>query len=142
FVWKQLRHFADELVEEFEGRIARGIHRWIEDSEATLDLVRAGRAGEFRMSDHPGRCVSGHVELRQYAHAAIGSVGDDVARFVLRVEEAIRAHAGEAWEDFALDAESLVIGEVPVEDVHLGNGDGVDLVFENVDGLKMPRDID
>jgi hypothetical protein len=61
--------------------------------------------------------VAGDVEFWDHADAAVVRVGDQVADFILRVEHAVGAHAGELGKYFALDAESLVVGEVPVQDV-------------------------
>ncbi len=110
-------HFADEAVEKLVGCLARGIHGGIEDTEFSLDGVRAGAAGERRVSDEPTSGMAGHVEFRNHADAAVARVGDHVADLVLRVVVAVRALLLQLWIALAFNAEALVVREMPVEDV-------------------------
>ncbi len=86
--------------------------------------------------------MAGNVELRDHANAAIVRVGDEVADFILRVEHSVRSHAGELGELLALGAEALIVGKMPVEDVHLHGGHAVEIALEHVDGDEVAADVD
>ena len=47
----------------------------------------------------------------------------------------------ELGEWLALDAESLVVGEMPVEDVHLHGGHAVEIAFERVHWDEVAADV-
>ena len=94
------------------------------------------------MADEPGAGVAGHVELRHDADAAGAGVGDDVPGLFLGVVEAIGAGGSELGKELALDAEALILGEVPVEDVELHGGHGVEVALDDVDRLEVAADVD
>jgi hypothetical protein len=48
----------------------------------------------------------------------------------------------EAREAAALHAEALVLGEVPVEDVHLHRGHAVEVALQDVDRDEVPAGVD
>src|SRR5499433_3244021 len=50
-VGKQFGHFVYEPIKKMVSMIASGIHGGIEDAPLALDLIRAGTAGQFRISN-------------------------------------------------------------------------------------------
>ncbi len=86
--------------------------------------------------------VTGHVELGHHADAAIVRVGDEIADFILRIKQALGTHAGEFGEYFALDAESLVVGKMPVQDVHLDGGHAVEVALQSICWDEVTADVD
>src|SRR5260370_26978412 len=138
-VGEELRHLVDELVEKFIrvllGRIRYSIRPF------GIDLKRAGAAGQFRISGKPGPAVAGCVELGNDPDTAIMSIGDEFADFALRVIEAFRSHLMQLGELLALDAETLIVGEMPVQDVHLYRGHAIDVALENVERGKVAADV-
>src|SRR5882724_12812483 len=94
------------------------------------------------MADEPGGAVAGHVELRDDANAAIASVSDEVANFVLRVVQAVGAEGVELGEFLAFGAEALIFREVPVEDVHFHRFQAVDIALEDIDGDEVAGYVD
>ena len=88
-VGEKFDHLSYQVVEKLIGFFVRRIHRGIEDSPLAFDGVRAGAAGKFGITDKPGGAVTGHIELRNDADAAIAGVGDEFANFILRVVEAV-----------------------------------------------------
>ena len=141
-VGKNFGHFADEIVEEFVGFFVRGIHRWIHHAPLAFDLVGAGAAGEFGIADEPGCAVAGHVEFGDDADAALARVGDEVANFVLRVIEIVGAEFVELGEFFALDAEALIFGKVPVEDVHFYGFHAIEVAAQDVERNEVAADVE
>ena len=142
-VGKEPGHFRNELFKELVSRFLRGIHDRIDVPwAASVERVGAGTARQFRITDEPRTAVSGNVELGDHADAAIVRVGDEVANFVLRIEHAVGAHARELGKYFALDAESLVIGKMPVQDVQFHCGHRVEVALEHVDGNEVAADVD
>ena len=101
-----------------------------------------GPLDKFGIAEEPGTAVAGNVELGDHADAAIVRVGDQVANLGLRVEHAVGAHAGELGKHFALDAESLIVGQMPVQHVHLHGGHAVEIALEHVDGNEVAADVD
>ncbi len=73
---------------------------------------------KFRISEEPRTAVAGNVELRHHADAAIVRVGDEFANLVLRIKHSVGTRARQLGKHFALDAKSLVVGEMPVQHVH------------------------
>ncbi len=141
-IGEELRHFAEELVEKLVGFFTSGIESRIEDAPFPFDFVGARAAGKFRIADKPGRAVAGHVEFGNHADAAVAGILDQVVNFVLRVVETVGTHLMELRKFLALDAETLIFGEVPVEDVHLHGFEAVDVSFEHIERDEMARGID
>ena len=137
-VGEQRGHLADEAVEERVELLARGIHAMVVEAELALDLVRPGRARQLGMSDEPAPRVARHVELRHDADAAVARVLEDLARFLGRVEVPVRAQAVKPREARALDAEPLVLGQVPVQDVELHRGHAVQVALDHLWRLPVP----
>ena len=50
--------------------------------------------------------------------------------------------SGELGKFLALDAESLVVGKMPVQDVHLHRGHAVEVALEHVDRNEVAADVD
>ena len=69
-------------------------------------------------------------------------VGDEVANLVLRVKHPVGAHSREFGKDLALDAEALIVGQVPVQHVHLYRGHAVEVALEHVDWDEVAADVD
>ena len=141
-IGEEAGHFADEGVEEFVGGVACGIDGGIVDAKLAADGVGAGATGKVGIADEPGAGVSGHVELGDDADATGVGVGDDVADLILGVEEAVGAESGEAGKELAFDAEALVLGEVPVEDVELDGSHSVEIALDDFDGDEVAAGVD
>ena len=141
-VGEERGHLAEELVEERVDALVGGIEGRFGDAEPALDGVGAGRAGELGVGDEPARRMPGDVELRHDPDAAVGGIFDDVTDLGLRVIHAVRAELVEAGEDFGLHAEPLVLGEMPMEDVHLQGGHAVQVPLDDLDGMEMTPGID
>jgi hypothetical protein len=86
--------------------------------------------------------VAGHVEFRNDANAAILRVGDELPNFRLRVVQAVGAHLLQLRKSLALDAEALVVGQMPVQNVHLHGGHTVEVALEHVQRNEVPAHID
>src|SRR5262249_17405652 len=99
--------------------VLRRVHRRIENSPLCFDFVWPWSGCQFGIADEPGRSVSGHIEFRHHPNAAIARVRNQFPDLIPRVVVAAGAHLVQFWEFLALDAESLVLAEVEVENVHL-----------------------
>ena len=141
-IGEKFRHFGNEIVEEFVSLLVGGIHRGIGDAPLLPDLVRAGPAGQFGIANEPCGAVAGHVELGDYANAAIAGIGNQVANFILGVIEAVGALLLQFRKFVAFDAEPLIVGKVPVEDVDLYGFHSVQITFQHRQRNEMARDID
>ncbi len=54
----------------------------------------------------------------------------------------VGSHAGELGKHLALDAKTLVIGEVPVQHVHLYRGHAVEIALEHLERNEVAADVD
>src|SRR6516164_817116 len=86
--------------------------------------------------------MSGRIEFRDNANAAVVRVCDQVADFGLRVELPFGTHSGQLGEHFALGAEPLVVRKMPVEDVHFYGGHAIEIAIEHIDGNEMTAGVD
>src|ERR1700733_5687691 len=126
---KELGHLGYELVEEFVGGFAGGIHHRIENSPPAFNLVGAWRAGKFRISDEPGSTVPGHIKFRNYTNAAIARVTNQISNFELSVIVLPGTHLLKLRELFTLETEALIVGEMQVQHVHLDRCHPVNVAF-------------
>ena len=141
-IGEDLGHLGEKRRDQLIGFFAGGIEGVGGDAKLAADACGGGAAGERRIGDQPGGAVAGHLKLRHDADAAVVRVGDDLARLLLRVEEAVGALRCERGESEALHPEALVFGEVPVEDVHLDGGHGIEGALDDVDGFEVSAAID
>ena len=137
-IGKQRGHFADEGVQKLIGGFARRVQGRIEHAPVALDLIGSGRTGELRIPDQPTGGVARHVELGNHANTAVLRVGDHLANLFLRIINAIGTELLKLWKTLALDTETLVVGEMPMEDVQLHRGHAVEIAFDHFDGHPMP----
>ena len=86
--------------------------------------------------------MAGNVELREHADATIVRVCQKFADFVLRVEESLGAHFVQLRKLLALDAEALIVGQVPVHDVHLHRRHSIQVALEHVQRNEVTADVD
>src|ERR1700686_1514766 len=69
-------------------------------------------------------------------------IRDEVANLSLRIKHAIGSRLGQLGKFLALDAESLIVGKMPVEDVHFYCGHSVEVAFEHVERNEVAADVD
>src|SRR5271156_187691 len=72
-VRKESRHFAYKAIEKLVRTFTRGVHRGVEYAPFSLDNIWAFTACEIGIPDEPGGGVTGHIELRNHADAAVSS---------------------------------------------------------------------
>ena len=141
-VGKKLGHFTDELVEELVGFVLGWVHCRIEDSPLAFYLIRTRRTGEFRIPDEPSCTVSGHVELGNHADTPLTRICDQLADFILSVVEPVRAQFVELRKLFAFHAETLIVGQVPMEHVQFHCCHTIKVAFEYTERDEMAAYID
>ena len=87
---------------------------------------------------------------------AVGAVGDDVADLRLGVKAAVTRRVGrtetvpvakradlvELRKALAFDPEALIVAQMPVKDVHFEPRRNVDITFDLVDRLHVPRGVE
>ena len=83
-----------------------------------------------------------HVELGDDANAAIARVRHHGAHVALRVVLAVAPQGMQSGKAAALDAESLVVAQVPVQHVELDHRHAVERAPHLLDGHEVPRDVD
>jgi len=135
-------HLAEEAGDEAICLFARGIELIRSNAELAADDSGRGSAGELRIGHLPGSAVAGHLKLRYDADAAVAGVLDDLSGVLLGIEEAVGADAGEFGIELALDAETLIFREVPVEDVELDGSHAVEGALDDIHWLEVPTAVD
>ena len=141
-IGKQMRHLADEFIQKPVGSLLGWVHGGIKDSPFAFDRIGAFAAGKFRVADKPRCGVPRHVKLGHHADAPIGGVSHELPRFFLGVVEPVGAHFLQLGEFLALDAESLVVGQMPVKYVYFHRGHPVQVALEDLHRNKVAADVD
>ena len=83
-----------------------------------------------------------HLDLRHHADAALPGIGDNPAHLGLRVEQAVGTLLLLLGEAGGLEAPPLVVDQVPVEDVQLHSGHGIEGTLEDLEGNEVARAVD
>jgi hypothetical protein len=118
---------------------------------------------QLRISRHRGGRVTGHFNLGHDGDKPIGRVLDDLANVVLRIKPAVSlavilfrllarmTHEGllspaadlrQLGIFLDLDPPSLIIGQVPMEDVHFVQGHQVQKPLDELLRLEMSRAVE
>lgn len=111
----------EESLYEVEGCVSGRIER----------LCAGGGRADFRVPLTPRRCMSGCINLDHNADATLAGVLDKVGDVVggVALFLAVGAHLAEEGVGVGVEREGLAVDEVPVEDVELSVGEGVDDVL-------------
>jgi hypothetical protein len=132
-VIEEFGHLGKECVEKLIGLLDGGVDGGIEDPPAAFDLIGSGGARQLGVGGEPGAAVTREVELGDHADAALGGIIDDVADLGACVEIPIRCQLVQLGPGEALDPETLVVHQMPVEDVELDRGHPVEVAFDHRD---------
>ena len=160
---EQLHHLAEHVLEELHRGIG-GVEDVAED--APVGGHRGGVAcqAQFGIGRNGRHGVARHLDLRHHVDVAVRRVGHDLPDVVLAVEPAggravelhlgavfrigrnhrflpPRADLGELRVLLYLYPPALVIGEMPVEGVHLVKRQQVDVLLDEFLGHEMPHHI-
>ncbi len=141
-IGEETSHLAEETLEELVSLLAGRIKREVGDAELAANRLRGAIAGKLRVGDEPGGAVARHLKLRHDPNTACAGIADNLGGVLLGVEETIRSHGCELWEELALDAEALVLGKVPVEDIELDCGHAVERAFEHIHRFEVAPAVD
>src|SRR5579872_85948 len=142
-IGKQRGHFADEFVQEFVGGFAGHIESAGENAPGVFKLVGAVVGRQNGHAGKPGGHVAGHVELRNHSNAAVACVGYDLLNLGLcEVVVVGGPEFLELGEKFALDAEALVVCEMPVKHIHFHGGHRVELSKDDRQWHPVPAYVD
>jgi hypothetical protein len=85
--------------------------------------------------------VARDIEFGNHANTSILRIRDHFANLFLRVIKAVGTELLQLGKPLALDAEALVVGEMPMEDVQLYRGHAVEIAQDHLDGHPVPRDV-
>src|SRR5260370_36985787 len=81
------------------------------------------------------------IEFREHAYAAIMRVGNEVSNLCLSVIQTVGSHFVQLRKAFALDPKALVVGKVPVQNIHLHRRHSVQVALEDVERNEMAADV-
>ena len=90
--------------------------------------------------------MTGHIDFRHYRYAAVSGIRNDFADFLLGIISAITAFPPCACYrkpriPLYLDPPALIIGKMPVKDIHLVQLHHIDIPFHFGDAEEMAADI-
>ena len=145
------QHILDELI---DFRIAYTEHILI-DTPIVPHLIGTACATQFRITRQSSQHVSGHIDLGDDGDMTLGSIADNLTGLSLGVETTVGdvvVKVGIGADDGArtlrtnlrklrpflnLDAPTLIVGEMPVENVHIMERQQVNELLHEVDGPEM-----
>src|SRR5260370_40883172 len=81
------------------------------------------------------------IEFREDAYGAIMRVGNEVSNLCLSVIQTVGSHFVQLRKAFALDPKALVVGKVPVQNIHLHRRHSVQVALEDVERNEMAADV-
>ncbi|MEZ5072665.1 MAG: hypothetical protein R2751_17330 [Bacteroidales bacterium] len=139
---KQHGHFPEKGLQEFINLVPGGIHHRGEHAEGGVGDVGTRGTGQFGIPHEPGGGMPRQIELGHHPDAPVGGKFHHLADVAPGIIETVRTHLMQTGKAFRFDPEALVIGEVPVEDVHFYGGHGFQIAQDHVLGDPMTAGID
>jgi len=144
---KELQHLGQDCLHEGDRGLLH-VQDLFARSPVGQDLNRLVAGSQLRVGGDGGLHVPGHVDLGHHGHVPGLGIGHDLADLILGIEAPMwlavilgvpaRAadqglgppgpHLGELGVLADLDPPALVVGQVPVEPVHLVQGQEVDVL--------------
>src|SRR5438552_12404714 len=141
-VRKKRRHLTKKLIEKLVNLLARGIERRLKNSHATFNRVRTRRTAQLGITNQPTGAMTGYVKLGNDTDGALAGVTDKLPYLVLAVIESIRSHLMKLRKFFALNAKSLILGQMPMQNIELDRRHRIEVALEKFHRLKAKTDID
>src|SRR2546430_12279468 len=161
---KELEHLVEDVLEEAQHVVADA-QDVIGDAPVGQHLDRLSGVAELGIGRDRGHRVSGHLDLGKDRDPALRGVADHLADVVLGVEAAVGlarelaqcgvlgarrrhrvlapgAHLGEPRVLLDLDAPTLVLGEVPMEDVELVQREEVKMLEHELLRHEVTTDVE
>ncbi len=138
---KKFGHLFDKRVEKFVSFCIGWIHGRIQHAPFRVDFEGPRCTGDFRITNKPGRAVSRHIEFRDDANSPIARVCDDIANLILRVVLTAGTQGMQLRQFFALSTKSLIVRDMPVEDVQFHCFHSIEVSLQHVEWSKVPARI-
>ena len=147
---EQLDDFAQDVFEKLEDRVVAGAVDLAVHAPVCADLERPAGARQLRIRCQCGHAVPGHLDLGHDRHVPALGVLDDLSDVILRIETAVPilprsapgTDAGKLGVLLNLDPPALVLGQVPMQDVHLVIGEQVDVALDELLVHEVPPAIE
>ena len=160
FGWEDVRKLLQHvLAESINLLVAEAEHVQI-DAPSVSHLVRTSRASELGIGGESSLHVSRHVNLGDDGDVSLACVLHDFASLILSVESAVfslvvhhrvesddgartlRSNARKTRILLYLDSPSLIVGEMPVKDVHVMHSHEVKIFLDEVHGEEVARAVE
>ena len=160
FGWENVREFFQHvLAESINLLVAEAEHVQI-DAPSVSHLVRTARTSELGIGGESSLHVSWHVNLGDDGDVSLACVLHYFASLILSVESAVfslvvhhrveshdgartlRSYARKTRILLYLDSPSLVVGEMPVKDVHVVHSHEVEIFLDEVHGEEVARAVE
>ncbi len=148
---KEVRHLGQHALQDLEGLLVPGAVDVGVDAPVVLHFERAAGAGQLGVRGQGGHRVPGHLDLGNDHHVTALGVAHDLPDVVLGIESAVNdavlglapgALPGELGVFLDLDSPALVLGQMPVEAVHLEFRQQVDVPLDEILGHEMPAAVE
>ncbi len=141
-IGENLPHLAYERVDELVSLLIAGVEFGAGNAKDPRQFANVFARPILRIGENPTGAVARHVELRHHADAARAGIRHHFAHLLLRVELTRRCDLRQARKLLALRAKALVVAQVPVKDVQLGDGHSIERPLDHRDRLEVAADID
>src|SRR6267142_6005400 len=82
-----------------------------------------------------------HLELSDHADAAVMGVGHELANLSLSVIQPVGPYFLQPGEALALDTETLVVVQVPVQNIHLHRCHSIEVALEHVQRNEVAANV-
>ena len=157
---EQVDDFVQHIADELHSAVVAHAKHLVAYAPLRPHVVRTARAAQMRIGSQCGAHVSRHINFGNHLDVALGSVANHVAHLLLGVESAVRhavpfariatddglcahrTHLGEARIFLDFDAPTLVVGQVPVEGVHIVQCQHIDELLHLIDTVEMAADVE
>ena len=157
---EDVHQLRKDVFEEPVRLLLAGAEHLFGDAPGRADAVGPAGASQLRIGGQGPLHVSGEVDFGDDRDAPFFRIGDDFAHLLLGIVAPVAdavvavevlpdhgagaegAHLGEPGVFLDLHAPSLVVGQVPVEPVHLEEQHQVERLLDVFDGIEVPRTVE
>ena len=157
---ENLHQFRQHTLHERERLLLAGTQDIVEDAPMALHLVRTTRASQFRISLQRAKHVARHVDLGNHRDKPLLRIAHNLLQFLLRVAAAVRrpvinrrvasqyrivTHRALLRQlRIAVDghAPALVVGQMPMETVHVVHRHRVEVLLHKLHAEEMARHVE
>ena len=150
FRGEQFDDLTQDILQELHGLLVTGTDHIVRDTPFTTYFIRTTRTSQFRIGGQSGLLMTRHIDFRNDRDVTLGCIIDDLFHLLLRIETTIllsvilaTVMANDGFATFRtnfrqlrilldLDTPTLVFTQMPMETVHVVQGNHVDVLLDRI----------